>query len=343
MAESKTQNRRILKLLASTDKWLLVDDIVASLRNNNIEATTTSVSAMVRNLRKPRYGGYYIKGRYRAGTTIYEYRYVGKVDSLLSVPQTDIPTKLTLEQARILDALENRISALYVHPSAKLFQWSVLHIMLFSPHARGFRFSQIGDTPMHYRSTVIFDSAKPRTQSLLASRSKIHRALMLAFPSREDGGCGRILFSCYAKDHMVIVISDKKPVWGNLQDVIKSSVEIYNPEYVFGQVVKFKMEANAVIQTKRGRVRINTWNGLQDWAQGKFQDIGSTLAIMDLDKTYLVRENIIQHGQPRTLSLAGVSLSGELIVEDPERFKQGLIQGIGHAKAYGFGLLQIVE
>lgn len=53
-------------------EWVTVKDIAA--KTNHPE---TSISAQARNLRKEKFGGHKIEGRYRPGTTLYEYRLGG--------------------------------------------------------------------------------------------------------------------------------------------------------------------------------------------------------------------------------------------------------------------------
>jgi len=63
----------------------------------------------------------------------------------------------------------------------------------------------------------------------------------------------------------------------------------------------------------------------------------------EFDEQRLVAEAYQQHGDKtgRKLQYSSVDLSGELTVTDPKAFTTALYEGVGHAKAFGCGLLLV--
>lgn len=65
---------------ALMERWLTVAEIGKEINlPGRPFAPETSISAQIRNLRKPANGHYIIDGRRRSGTSIYEYRLVGQI------------------------------------------------------------------------------------------------------------------------------------------------------------------------------------------------------------------------------------------------------------------------
>ena len=65
------QMQDILKVITDK-KWHTVDEIHEATGHPH-----ASISAQLRNMRKEQFGGLEVLGRYRAGTRIFEYRFMG--------------------------------------------------------------------------------------------------------------------------------------------------------------------------------------------------------------------------------------------------------------------------
>lgn len=86
----RTQMRQVFSILKSTYDWLTVEQISNIMGERfDVQAPEASVSAQIRNLRKRANGGYLIRGRYRKGARIYEYKLIGQADSLFQATGQD--------------------------------------------------------------------------------------------------------------------------------------------------------------------------------------------------------------------------------------------------------------
>ena len=56
---------------------------------------------------------------------------------------------------------------------------------------------------------------------------------------------------------------------------------------------------------------------------------------------YSLSHSLVNRKGKYNISLHGVTFSGCLVVTDYIKFTRALLKGIGHGKAWGFGLLQI--
>ena len=87
---------------------------------------------------------------------------------------------------------------------------------------------------------------------------------------------------------------------------------------------------------------------LENWLKKQGERLGFELALDDDGLSKLQNSSYLWHGLPEKAKKKGdksgfsaVDFSGELQITDVEKFQQALFQGIGHAKAFGCGLLMI--
>ncbi len=79
---------------------------------------------------------------------------------------------------------------------------------------------------------------------------------------------------------------------------------------------------------------------LHEWLSGKADAAGF---LVDEDSTIVQPGHVYVNktGDGKGQNLFAVRYDGFLTVNDPARFRQALIHGIGPAKAYGFGMLSV--
>jgi len=166
------------------------------------------------------------------------------------------------------------------------------------------------------------------------------------------------------------VVSDCEPVAPSPHWTVQS--KLYLPALEAGDHLAFDMRANPVLTTRnaagkpvrhdvvmqektrllaaRGLARWADWTtpdrpALPDlvrqacgqWLQARCQRLGITL-----DEAALRVEGYEQHrGKGGALRISTVDFSGRLQVIDPGALQQALFTGVGHAKAFGCGLLMI--
>jgi hypothetical protein len=82
MDQPKTPNLNLVGLVYNTvcdGEWWTPFEIMRTLQMNHNEwHSDSTVTARLRDLRKPQYGGYVIEKRLRIGSKAYEYRIAGR-------------------------------------------------------------------------------------------------------------------------------------------------------------------------------------------------------------------------------------------------------------------------
>ena len=110
------------------------------------------------------------------------------------------------------------------------------------------------------------------------------------------------------------------------------------------------MDAKKRLLAERGIARWSDWNdpdkpalyALVHEACGRWLVAAGGNRGFSVDEATLSVDAYTQHrGKDQTLRFSSVDFSGELTVLDPTRFVTALTQGIGHAKAFGCGLLLV--
>jgi len=166
------------------------------------------------------------------------------------------------------------------------------------------------------------------------------------------------------------VLSDREPVAPSSHWQVQSKP--FAPALVAGDKLAFDLRANPVVTTRnaagkaarhdvvmqektrllkeRNLSRWADWQAIDrpampalvqrscaQWLQARGERLGITVNMDTLSV-----EGYEQHGgKSGALSLSTVDFTGTLQVDDPEAFRQALFSGIGHAKAFGCGLLLI--
>jgi len=104
-----------------------------------------------------------------------------------------------------------------------------------------------------------------------------------------------------------------------------------------GEQYMFNVRLNPAIRNKKtGKREAISPNKLQGWVANKLSSCGVTAEFKCLPEG--VRKSV--RGDS-TISLNSVMVVGFLTVKDSALFKAALEHGIGHAKGFGFGLLNV--
>lgn len=194
----------------------------------------------------------------------------------------------------------------------------------------------------------------PRSRKAMTEISRpyeLHRSLMRAFPGKEDGGPGRVLFRLdinHGKgDISVLVQSDNKPDWMALDGQDSFLLEppqwkIYGPTVVAGQALYFRLRANPTIKRNRKRLGILREDDQAKWLRHKAKKGGFEIVSLIVFPEGMARDKRSDGvNSKHNLSLFSVRFEGILKVTDSHIFRQTLERGIGSAKGLGFGLLSI--
>jgi CRISPR system Cascade subunit CasE len=204
----------------------------------------------------------------------------------------------------------------------------------------------------------------------LADCHQLHRTLMSAFGDIQAGkGAPRarfgLLYRVEEQEGAVILLiqSDEKPDWDRLDAArfmappeCKDLDRLYGPLEA-GQTLRFRLRANPTrkINTKSKpdgsrsngqRVELRSegewlaWLGRKAGQHGfRLHSAGAAAEVPNVGTMPLGKLEGKKNG--RSLTFFAVQFEGRLVIEDAALFKAALRNGIGPAKAYGFGLLSI--
>ncbi|MDD5402673.1 MAG: type I-E CRISPR-associated protein Cas6/Cse3/CasE [Dehalococcoidales bacterium] len=205
-----------------------------------------------------------------------------------------------------------------------------------------------------YLSRLILNPYSKQVIGELDNPYEMHRTLMQAFPSKTQGGPGRVLFRVDDNKTMctsiVLVQSENKPDWAFLAEkdyLLKRAnnpaFKEYEPTLRKGQRLRFLLKANPTVKKvfeagKPGK-RIGLYKEKEqaDWFLGKAEQCGFKPTIVDICQEG--KQTSFKHGNASTHF--SVIFTGALTVTNPELFLQTIRAGIGSAKGFGFGLLSI--
>lgn len=204
-----------------------------------------------------------------------------------------------------------------------------------------------------YLSRLILNPRSRQVIAELADAYQMHRTLMRAFPSQEDGGPGRVLFrvdSDAEGNPVILVQSEKQPDWTFLseKDYLlplndNPASKEYNPVLTEGRRLRFLLRANPTVKKafEEGkpskRIGIYTEEKQMEWLRRKAESGG----FRPDDFRILPRGMQTCRKAGETNTHLCVEFAGVLTVTDLEAFRETIASGIGSAKGFGFGLLSV--
>ncbi len=212
---------------------------------------------------------------------------------------------------------------------------------------------------MLYLSRLILNPRLRQVQNELAHPYQMHRTILHAFPAPLPAE-ERILFRVDWSDAIerlpvLLVQSHTAPRWENLPNpryllpeenlpwhiASNPQVKTWQPEFVRGQTLRFRLKANPTVKRNGKRHPIVQPQQQTAWLQRKLQAAGATL--LQAERRELGRQVDTKHDQSRShrITLYGVLFDGWLQVNDPDKLITALAKGIGSAKGMGFGLLSL--
>lgn len=194
----------------------------------------------------------------------------------------------------------------------------------------------------------------PRSRKAMTEMSRpyeLHRSLMRAFPGKEGGGPGRVLFRLDINhrkgDISVLVQSDNKPDWIALDGQDSFLLEppqwkIYDPIVAAGQALYFRLRVNPTIKRNGKRLGILREDDQIKWLHRRAKGSGFEIVSLTTVPEGMAHDKMTDGGNSKhNLSLFSVRFEGILKVTDSHIFRLTLERGIGSAKGLGFGLLSI--
>ena len=165
----------------------------------------------------------------------------------------------------------------------------------------------------------------------------IHRFVYSLFPVRNTSR--RILYAdlgAVPGGRTVLVLSDEEPQPGGS---VQARTRIVSDDFLSFSDYRFLVSMNPVRKDPESGSRRPVLDRLDDWFCARAPKWG-----FEVNRTYLeifVRpaRTFLKNGAPATFH--HVDFSGRLHVTDPALFRRSFAAGLGHGKAFGFGLLQL--
>ncbi len=219
-----------------------------------------------------------------------------------------------------------------------------------------------------YLTRLLLNPASADAQRDLASPYQLHKTLAKAFPdpeSEQHRARHGILFrieQATSEGAPVLVQSATEPSWDLLPQGYALRVDgpkAFDPTLAEGQHLSFRFVANPTVRKtppgkKNGRRvplshRVRQHDGDRtyfDWLGDQAERCG--FAVLDVrDAPFRLaprrrkKDSERQNYEKSRIPHFGVRFDGVLTVTDPEVLKKAVRQGIGPAKAFGFGLLSL--
>jgi len=220
-----------------------------------------------------------------------------------------------------------------------------------------------------YLSKLILNPRSAEARRDVSALYDLHRTLARAFetaPGLDYRAEHGVLFRLEPLAHRdaqptVLVQSTTEPDWNRLPEnyLLSRKSGTFNLDFSDGQPFQFRLIANPTRKEKRegkkqGRrmalpdylTETNQADGptpAQEWLSRKGQQHGFEVLWASSDGFWQGGSQQSSTPSKRALPLYGVQFDGALRVTDPALFGLALQQGIGPAKAFGFGLLSLAH
>lgn len=216
-----------------------------------------------------------------------------------------------------------------------------------------------------YLSRLILNPRSRQVRKELSASYQLHRTLLRAFPPKEEGGSGRVLFRVdinkFTGVPTVYVQSEKEPDWNYLAALndylLNTGESIVNPAHKSmdnqlrkirpGQLLAFRLLANPTFKRQGKRFGWLKEEDQIEWLRRKAGIGGFHLISVRIVPEGMVKDKKIQdraahqNTASHPLTFLSIRFDGVLRVADIDRFLHIVKSGIGSAKALGFGLLSL--
>ena len=214
-----------------------------------------------------------------------------------------------------------------------------------------------------YLSKLILNPRNAGARRDAARPYELHRTLMRAL---EDAAEKRLLFRLEPErgpgGPVVLVQTHARPEWSPLLEngylLRADGPKPFEPALRAGQRLRFRLVANPTIKKKtpgkKNGVRLplihpgenpKGYPSYMDWLRRKAERHGFRVPAVQDAPFHMAPRRRGEHRPARyekhEIPHFGVRFDGVLEVTDPERVAQAVRQGIGPAKAFGFGLLSL--
>lgn len=191
---------------------------------------------------------------------------------------------------------------------------------------------------MHYLTKLFLDAAALRKGNIRDDYS-IHRLVYSLFPLEQERS--RFLYADKGSvrgGRLLLVLSEKEP---NVPEYVTSATTIISENFFRFSDYRFEIDLNPVKKEKEsGKRRAVTGQlDLLNWFIAHSEKWGFQADARSLEVSIKPVRQFSKDGTVCTFNHA--FFRGSLHVTDQEKFRESFLAGLGHGKAFGFGLLQL--
>jgi hypothetical protein len=214
---------------------------------------------------------------------------------------------------------------------------------------------------MYYLSRMALNGRRRHTALLLSNPQKMHAAVESCFYNDDEAQNPRSLWRVERHQHRVALwlMSTKVPSFELLQEQAGWSAEPtwetreYDPllnRLMRGQQYQFRLTVNPTKDSvcadgQKRRLGIFRETDQIQWLLDRQTELGFQVSKDEVPTFAVSRSDRVRFrkndGKGPTVTLQSCQFDGLLEVNDPEKLKAALTNGVGRAKAYGFGLLTL--
>jgi len=198
-----------------------------------------------------------------------------------------------------------------------------------------------------YLSQLILNPRSKTARRDLADRFELHRTILNAFPEalpEHERVLYRVEEGTLDPFVRILVQSQTQPNWAEIPR-LRGSYLKHEPQVreiavkaEVGERKRFRLQANPTVKRDGKRHALYDDEALLGWLMRKGEQHGFEVGPLDVRAAKLGKK----HGKNRRQTWHAVQYDGVLTVTSPEQFTAALRDGIGSAKAFGFGMLSIV-
>lgn len=199
----------------------------------------------------------------------------------------------------------------------------------------------------YYMTRIKLDLSKIETRRALGAPAKFHGAIEHAFDVKQKRNLWRI--DKLNGESYILLISRDRPNMESFSEQFchpeeKAETKEYTPflnNIGAGSTWRFRYRGNPVNTDSEGKRRSHVTSAQQiNWFLKYADKYGFKLLDCWTDGYTWDK---FQHGENGVITLKLVDFTGFCEVTDPIKFREMLVTGIGHAKAFGSGMFTVVK
>ncbi len=211
------------------------------------------------------------------------------------------------------------------------------------------------------RVKILAEQPEKLAEILQADQYQLHQTLWRLFPERNKNDSRNFLFKRDDSEHFPLfyLLSAEQPQ--SLDNILKVETKVFNPQLNTGDQLAFSLRANPVIKMPNDKTRHDvvmhlkkslTEEQKQQYSQANLeQQAGEKWLEKRAEINGFRVHSVITNGYQKHqfkkpnvkkgIKLSSLDFEGILEITEVEKFKKVLYEGIGSAKAFGFGLFLI--